>query len=172
MGILSGIWTYIVAGVVSLAIGAYGGYRWELGAYNNLKAADAKSLVMAMQKAAKTQAAEDKVNLNAAVAEARAQQKIITQTQIITQTVTKYVHDTISCPGLTVGLARVMRAAAAGIDPASLDLAPGQSDDFCSDIAPSEVAGWFTAYAGASKANAEQLNALEANILAKTAAAK
>lgn len=162
----------VVAGLVLLAAGAYGGYRWELGTYEARIAADATALTKATQAAAAKQLKIDAANQTAAMADAQAQQVIVTKTVTLTKEIPIYVHDTIACPGLTVGLARVLRAASAGIDPASLNLAAGQSDDACSDVAPSEVAGWLTDYAGAAIANAQQLNDLETAVRANDALAQ
>lgn len=163
-----------VLGLGMLAVaggGFYAGYRWELGAYEKRVATDAVAAEQATLKALKTQQTIDAANQVAAAIDAKAQQKIVTQTITVTKEIPHYVHDTVSCPGLTVGLARVLRGAADGTDPASLALAPGQSDDTCSDVTPSEVAGWFTGYASAARANTQQLSDLQASIKANQATA-
>lgn len=151
--------------------GAYAGYRWEHSAVLSLELADAQARSQAIQLAAKDQKAQDAVALSAAVKEAQAQTKIEVQTVTITKEVPRYVtvhQDAIVC--VPVGLARFMRAAAAGTDPATVELTPGQSDDACSDVTATEMASWFSDYAGAAQANAEQLNALEQWALANHAA--
>lgn len=158
-----------VFGLGALALvsgGAYVGYRWEAGTVATLKMQAAQERAEAVQEAKQSDDAQAKVALNAAIAEAQAQTRIITNTVTITKEVPKYVtvhQDAIVC--IPVGLARVLRAAAAGSDPSAVVLAPGQSDDACSDLTASEVAGWFSEYAGASVGNAEQLNALEAEVV-------
>lgn len=166
-GALGGIWGYVAAAGLALAIGAYGGYRWEYGTYQARVASDAAAVLQAVKEAKASDDAQAKVALSSALAEAAAQQKIEVQTVTITKEVPVYVtkkQDTIVC--IPVGLARVLRAAAERVDPSALQLAPGQSDDACSDVTASEVAGWFTPYADASTKNAEQLNALEAWVVA------
>jgi len=161
-----------VVGVAIVAgAGVYTGYRWERSAYEALVAADAKAQTKAVQVAAAKQLKIDAGNQAAAVKAAQAQQRIVTQTVTVTKEIPTYVHDTIACPGLSVGLARVLRAAASGDDPTSLQLAPGQSDDACSDVTPSEVAGWFAAYAQAARANTQQLTDLIAAVKANDAVA-
>lgn len=164
--LFGGIGGYIAVALLAGILGAYGGYRWELGSYEALKASDVTSQLVVVQKAKVLQQSADAVSLAIAVREARAQQQIITQTVTVTKEVPIYVHDTVSCPGLSVGAARVLRAAAAGVDPASLALAPGQSDDSCSDFTASEMAGWFAQYAGAAQANTQKLTDLQATIKA------
>lgn len=165
-------WGAIGLGALALLAGGfYSGYRWELGKYETLVAADAIAKYDAVFAALKTEQAIAAKNQTAAVAAAQAQQRIVTQTVTVTKRIPTYVHDTISCPGLTVGLARVLRGAADGTDPASLSLAPGQSDDSCSDVTPSEVAGWFAGYALAARANTQQLSDLIAAVKANDAIA-
>lgn len=162
---LGGIQSYLIAGGLALVLGAAGGawagYRWEAGTVDRLRAEAAQGAAAAAQEARLTQSAIDGIALTAAVKEAQAQTKIEVQTVTITKEIPRYVHDQISCPGLTVGLARVLRGAADGVDPSTLSGPAGQSDDACSDVTPSEVAGWFTAYAGAARANTQQLTALQ-----------
>ena len=154
---------FAVGAIACLSAGAYAGYRWEAGTVATLKLDAAQARSQAIQIAAASQKAQDGVALAATVKEAQAQTQIITKTITVTKEIPRYVtvhEDAITC--LPVGLARILRAAADGSDPSALVLAPGQSDDACSDVTSTEVAGWFSAYAGAARANAEQLNALEA----------
>lgn len=157
-------------GLAALALasgGAYAGYRWEAGVVAQVRLADAQAVAKAVSVARASDAAQAKVGLSAALSEAQAQTKIVTQTVTITKEIPLYVHDQIACPsGFTVGLARFLRAAADGADPATLSLAPGQSDDACSDLTATEMASWFSDYAGASQANAEELTALQAWVVA------
>ncbi len=162
---LGGIQTYLIIGAISVAVGVaggfYAGYRWELGTYETLVAADATAVTVAE----KTQDTRDKAELllgqTAGIKEGEAQAQIqvvtVTQTKEIPAHVTP-IQVTRAC--LSVGLMRLLRAASGETDPDSLTLAAGQSDDDCSAVSPVTVAGWFTGYAAASEANAEQLNAL------------
>lgn len=155
----------LVAALVIFGAGSYAGYRWEHGVLADYQAAAAHAQFEAVQVALAKQQTIDDMNMAAAMSEAQKQQQIVTVTKTITKEIPRYVNDQTNCvSGLTVGLARVLRAAAVGADPASLQLASGQSDDTCSDVTPSEVAGWFTDYAGESRANAEQLDALIAAV--------
>lgn len=168
--VFGGVQGYLIAVGVSLVLGlaggGYAGFRFEKSVVDELKLSDAKAMTAAVVRASFVKSAEDRVALDAAVAHATFEVHLDAQFETITKEIPIYVHDKISCPGPTVGLARVMRAAAAGTDPATLQLATGQSDDDCSDVAATEVAGWVAAYAKASIANAGQLNDLEAEIRA------
>lgn len=146
--------------------GAYAGYRWEAGTVATLKKNDALAQVAAVQAVRIIEQAQASVDVAAAIAEANAQTKIVTQTVTITKEIPRYVtvhQDAIVC--VPVGLARFMRAAAAGADPAAFELASGQSDDACSDITATEMAGWISDFAGAAQGNTEQLTALQAWII-------
>lgn len=168
---LTGWQAYLIGGAM-LAIASFGGgfylaHRIDASTLSDLKAQDAKARADAIQAASLALQKQDKAAMDAAVAEAESQQKIVTKTVTLTKEIPVYVtpaQDKSVC-GLTVGLARILRAAAASTDPASLALTTGQHDDDCSDLTPSEVASWFTQYAAASQANAEQLNALRASIV-------
>jgi hypothetical protein len=157
--------TYLIIGTVTLAVGAasgaWVGYRMESGKVAAIQAADAEAETQATQLAAFHAKAEDKVALDAAVHNQTIEGNITLQVAVNAKEITLYVHDQISCPGPTVGLARVLRSYAAGIDASTLSLAPGQSDDDCSDVTASEVASWFNSYAGAARQNSQQLNDLE-----------
>lgn len=163
--VFGGVQGYLIAVGVSLVLGlaggGYAGFRFEKSVVDELRLSDAKAMTAAVLAASVVQKHEDEVALAAAVKEASQQTQIITRTVTLNKEIPFYVHDQIPCPGLTVGLARVLRAAAAGADPATLQLAAGQSDVNCSNVAPSEVAGWFAQYAGAAQANSEQLTALQ-----------
>lgn len=164
---LGGIQTYLIVGAVSIAVGlasgAYAGYRWELGDLDALKLADAQAVLKATQEASASRGRQDAVDLSAAVAEAQAQTKVIIQTQTLIRKVPIYVtlaQDSRGC--VTVGFLRILRGAGTEADPSTLQLAPGQSDDDCSTLTLSALAGTISALYGVSLANSEQLNALNA----------
>ena len=168
---LSAIWTYLIGGA-AIAIVAFGGGfyledRLKEATIAEMKLADANALNAAIKASSAAQQAQDKVSEDAAVKEAQAQIKVQTVTQTITKEIPKYVTvkgDTVSC--IPVGLERLLYASASSADPDSLQTPSGQSNDACSDITATEVASWFKDYASQSIANAEQLNALEASVIA------
>lgn len=151
-----------IAGILAASATGYVVHRMDEATIQGIKLADAVADQKAISAAAVHQQMLDTATQGAAVAEARAQSYLAQTTYNLKLEIPRYVtpaQDASMC-GLTVGFARVMRAAAAGIDPAALNLPPGQSDDACADSTPSEVAGWFADYAGVARANAEQLNAV------------
>lgn len=164
LSLFSGLWGYVASALAAAALSGYLVHTFDDDTYQKLKLADAQASIRASQVVASIQKKIDAANLASALQEEKAQQQIITQTQTVTKEIPVYVHDTISCPGPSVGLARLLYASAAGVDPATVSLAAGQSDDACSDVTASEVASWFSQFAGAARENAEQLNALEASI--------
>jgi hypothetical protein len=169
--LFGGFGGYAVAALLA-AIFSGAGVGWivheiDQGSYQRLVASDAKAQVAAVETARDLQSKGDAVALAMALREAKAQQQIVTQTVTVTKEIPVYVTtkaDAISC--IPVSLERLLRAAAEGNSAGSLSLASGQSDDSCSDVSASEMAGWFTQYAGAARANAQQLNDLEATIKA------
>lgn len=165
-----GIQTYLIVGAVSAAL-AFGGGIWlehglEQGVINGMKLADAKYVSDQITAVAKLQQGQDKITLDAAIGAQKAFDDLHVRYVTLTQEITPYVtpvQEAKSC--LTVGLARSLRADADGSVDEVLQLAPGQSDDDCSDVTEAEVAGWFKAYAEASEHNAQQINLLEAEIV-------
>lgn len=164
-GFFGGFQTYLITGALALAVGGAGGawvgYRMESGKVAAIRAADAEAETQAVTKAAAISTAQSAVNTNAAIADAQAQASI-SAPHIVIRTEIKNVPPILpACSGLSVRLARLLYAAAAQDDPATIPLATGQSDDDCSDFTVAEVAGWFNDYSAASQANSKQLNDLE-----------
>lgn len=174
---LGGVWGYVAA----LAIGAVvaGGGVWYVthtiddDKYVKLQLADQKVQTDAVTLAKNIQAAQDKTVLNAAVAEAKAQDALDLKFVDISRKVPVYVNqiqEAKSC--ITIGLYRVLAGASGAADPDSLQLAPGQSNDDCADVTEASVAYWFTGsgtdddkgFGVAAFKNAEQLNGLEDTI--------
>jgi hypothetical protein len=114
----------------------------------------------AVEEAKALQAAQDKVSLDAAVAEAAAQQKIVTVTNTITREVPSHVQATAhGC--ITVGFVRVLNGAILGNGTADLSYAAGQPDDACADTDPRTLALNIVANYAAAAGNAEQLGGLQ-----------
>ena len=131
-----------------------------------VKYAQAQAAAVVQAKA--VQAAEDTVSLNAAVAEAAAQQKIVTQTITVTKEVVRHVTDRVAC--VSVGLVRVLNAEVRGVSPDAIPLPAGKSDGSCSGVTNSQLAVSILDNYGLARANAEQLSALEAWVQATIAA--
>lgn len=169
---LGGIKTYLIVGAASALVaflaGSYVEHRIMANEVTTLKLADAKFTTDQVKLKAKSDAAQAEIDLS----DATFAQKTFDDQHLHFVTITKEIHDhvtplqdTRSC--LTVGLARSLRAAADGSDIDALQLAGGQSDDDCSDLTATEVAGWFKAYAEAAIHNSTELTLLQADIKAK-----
>lgn len=172
---LGGIQTYLIVGAVTAVVaasgGAYAGYRWELSTYEARVASDAQAVTLAVQKEANSAAAQAAVSQAFAVRDQQAKDAINVKTVTITKELPAHVTQVqVDRACLSVGLMRMLRSASTQTDPDTLSLAAGQSDDDCSDVSPVTVAGWFTGYAAASEANAQQLTDLEGWVTANHAA--
>ncbi|HUZ33941.1 MAG TPA: hypothetical protein VMV19_17815, partial [Xanthobacteraceae bacterium] len=145
---------YVLVFGAGSASGAFVMHKMDNGSYQTLVAAQQHSLVLATQKAAAIQKATDKVSLDAAVAEAKAQQQIIVQHEFTTQEVIKYVPVRTAC--ISYGVVRLLVAAGVGADPSNLNTAAGKPDGACAPVdARAFVASLLDAFYGA-KANGEQ----------------
>lgn len=172
---------YLLLAAASAGAGAYATHRFDLATIDSLKLAQQQAIITAQDEAIKKQRAIDAQNWSAAAAEAQAQQTITTRTVTIEKEVPKYVHDFVPVPGetqtitvgcITYGFVRVLDAAALGVDPASLDLAPGQSDDTCTALKDTDLASAIVENYGIANGNAEQLDALIASVKNNAATAE
>lgn len=99
--------------------------------------------------------------------EKAAQATLATQARVIKQKVYVHVHDPSPAhpvPCISWGMLRLHDAAVGGISPDDLALPVGQSDDACSPVAPSVFVAAVADNYAAARANAEQLDALVADI--------
>lgn len=172
-GARSGAWSYLAAAcIAALLAGSATGYvvhRMDGAAIAAMKLADQQARTAAIRDAAQVQQSQDSVNLSAAVAEATAQQKIVTETVTVTKEITTHVP--LATPCIPFGLVRVLDDAASGSDTADTPAPPGQSDDACAPLSWRAFAGELSDDYGIGRANAQQLNALEADVTALVAAA-
>jgi hypothetical protein len=140
-------------------------YRVEHAAYLALQLKDAKALTAAVAAAAAKARGITAANWQASLAESESQNHIVVVTKRILQEVPAYVtpaQDAVGC--ITFGFVRVLNAAANGVDPASLSLPAGESDDTCTGLAVSAVAATLADAYGTSRQNSEQLDSLIASI--------
>lgn len=154
------LYVFLAAFFIATVGSSYVTHRVDVAKLQALELQYAQAETKAVEQAKAVQAAEDKVSLDAAVAEAAAQQKIVTVTQTITKEVVRHVKDHSDC--ITYGLVRVLDAGVYGADPDSLPLPAGKSDDACAPVTASSLATAILNNYGLARANAEQLNALEA----------
>lgn len=150
-----------VLGIVGIAAGsAWATHRIDQVALLKLEAKWKDAEIAAVEAARKIQKAQDEVSLKAAVAEAKAQQQIVTKTETVVREVPKYVPVASKC-AVTVGFLRVLDAAILGRSPADLPLPAGKSNDSCADLDAPTVAARLVANLGTCQANAQQLNGLQ-----------
>jgi hypothetical protein len=172
-GALSGVWGTLAAGAIAAILaGSTAGYvvhRMDEATIAAIKLADQKAQTQAIQDADAIRQTQDQANLDAALAEARAQQAIVTKTRTVTREIAIHVPQTQPC--IPYGLVRVLDDAARGSNTANTATAAGQSDDACTGISWRAFAGDLSDDYGIGRANAEQLNALEADVTALVAAA-
>lgn len=155
---------WLVVAATLLGGVAYVKHEWDAG-----QAARAQVAAQAAQ--VKAVVASQKVVVStAADTEKAAQGALQAQSATIIKRIPVYVSVKVPPVGcITNGLVRLHDAAALGVDPASL-ASPGP-DDACATLAPSDFAATIARNYAAARANAEQLNALEADIHAEARAA-
>ena len=165
--LLGGVWGYVAAAVLAGGLSAFGAWdithQMDKATLEALELSDQKAATSAQIALAGRDKSEAAISQALAVKDQQAQDAINVKTVTITKEIPGHVTTvqvTRAC--LSVGLMRVLRAASTQTDPDALSLAPGQSDDDCSDASPVTVAGWFTGYAGAAEANTQQLSDLQA----------
>jgi hypothetical protein len=157
---LLGPWGYVILAVVTLGIGA-GAAGWtthkvDQSFYDELVIKDKDAQIAAVNLAIANQKNQDELNKDAAVKEAAAQQSIEDKSHVIVQKIPTLVSDTSTC--ITFGLLRVLNAAAANGDVASLT--GSQSDDACAGVSWRSFASDLADDYRIGNKNSEQLNAL------------
>lgn len=166
--LLAKIGAALLAAAVIAGFAFYGGVRFESGKLSDLKLGYAQAQTAAVQRAAGLQRAEDQKAEAAAVAEAKAQQKIVVHTLTVKQEIVRHVPVIHAC--VPYGFVRVLNDAALGRHDAAVAPSASQSDDTCAPVSWDQVASDLTDDYGAGRQNAEQLNALEAAVQAIHAA--
>lgn len=145
---------------------AYVKHEWDAG-----QKARAQIVELHHQQRVQT-AAQVQVVAQAATAETAAQSTLQAQARVIVRRIPVYVSRSpspvVGC--VTWGMLRLHDAAALGLDPSDLPASPGV-DAACSAVAPAALADTIARNYAAARANAEQLNALEADIRAQAAVA-
>ncbi len=168
MSFLTGIWGYVAPAILAaLLAGAGVGWtvhRIDASVLSDLKASDAKARADAIQAASQALQKQDKAAMDAAIAEAQAQVKIVNHTVTLTKEIPVYVQDTSACSTPSVNLIRLLNAAATGADLTNIPTPAGQSSDPCSGLSWRSFASDIADDYGNGRANAEQLNALIASV--------
>lgn len=119
---------------------------------------------------AKVDAAQSDIDAQSAQDSAAHQTAEATAARVIKQKVYIHVHDPVAPRAVgcvSVGLVRQHDAAALGVDPDTLPLTPGLTDDACSAVTNSELADAISDNYAAARANAQELTDLQANVSKK-----
>jgi len=163
---------WVASGVAALALvggTVYVTHHWDSASYEKLVAAQATAQAKAVTAQATKQKALDTTGTAAAASDAQAQVKIVDHYITVTKEVPTYVDKKQdlaavapgAAPGcISYGLVRLLDAAVLGVDPSTLALPAGQSDDACSPVEPSALAEGIAGNYSVAEQNAQQLNDL------------
>lgn len=169
-GALGGIQTYLIAGGLALALGfaggAYSGYRWETGVVANLKLADEKAKDAAATDAFKRGQKLAVANSKNGANDMTIQTKIVDHYITLTRKVPIYVTPTQDAAAgcISYGFIRVLVASQRDVEPETLTLPAGITDDACTGYTLSTLAAALRAGFLAANQNAQQLNDLIASV--------
>lgn len=151
----------IIGFMVSFGAAVVGSYmKGHSDGVDSRLVAEAKQEKIVFREAQRLQRDADQVAIDLAGQQSVTQEKIVTRTMTITKEIPTYVKDTSDC--VTIGLIRVLDAAALGVDPATLVLAPGQFDETCAGIGARALAQSVVDNYGRARQNAAQLTDLQA----------
>lgn len=151
-----------VVALISAGTATYVAREVYTGDIAELKLAHAQALLDGAAEAAATQKAMDEAGMNAVGNYVEVKLDIVMQTATIVKEIPYYVQDTSTC--VTVGLIRVLDAAAVGADPADLALSPGEFNESCAGIGARALAGSIVENYGRARENAAQLAGLQAYV--------
>lgn len=162
----------LVGVAIVASAGAYAGYRFELGRYESLVAADAKAMTKAVQIAADKQSRIDSANQADAVAQAYLRGKLdavsVNFTQEAPANVTIHQDQqaaaAVHAGCVTYGFVRMLYAGEHGVPADSLPIPGGQSPDACTAYEPSALATALAQDLAAGFANSQQLDSLIAAV--------
>lgn len=163
-------WRLIGYGVIALTVlGVVGRvtFLWKEGRaavhHEQVVAKQTKAIVVVERKLTATHQASEKT----------AQARLEIQHRIIIKRIPVYVSTSPAPPVgcITWGLVRLHDAAVLGVSPDDLPNPADQPDNACSSVADSDFAAAVADNYAAARANAEQLDALEADVSARVAAA-
>jgi hypothetical protein len=171
----------IKTGAVLAAVAAVTFAGWEVvhtiqvNAVQKLVAQNAVASSAAVAQAAVVEAKQADVNAHSADVSAVHQTTLARQAAVVKAKVHKHVHEprpaspgAPPAPGcITYGLVRQHDAAALGVDPDTLPLPSGATDDACSPVKNADLADAIGDNYAAARANAQELNDLQANVTAQ-----
>jgi hypothetical protein len=160
----AGLAAIVVAGLVIV-------HSIRADAVKSIVAQDTAHAAAVNAAGAKIDAAQSDADAKSSEANATHQTTEAQAARVVKQKVYIHVHDpaaparAVGC--VSVGLVRLHDAAALGVDPDTLPLPAGSSDDACSAVTNAGLASAIADNYAAARANAAQLDDLEANVKAK-----
>lgn len=168
----------IQAGCVLAIVGALSFGAWSVvhsiqqGAIKNIVAADTAHAAQVDAAGAKIDAAQSSIDASSADTSATHQVTLAKQAAVIKSKVHTHVHEpsptaprVVGC--VTYGLVRQLDAAALGVDPDTLALPSGVSDDACAPVENADLASVVGDNYATYRAIAQELSDLQANVTAK-----
>ncbi len=156
---LTNPWVVIVLALVLATTNATSYFTGKDVVRTEWKLEKAEGARQAAVASASRQGGVDASSMKAATVITIEQQKIVTETVYLTREIPEYVQDTSTC--ITVGLVRVLDAAARGTDPAAVTLAPGRFNETCAGIGSRALAESVVGNYGRARSNAAQLTGLQ-----------
>jgi hypothetical protein len=133
--------------------------------YGKLTTAVAQAETVAVQRARHVEVASSQLSTASSTHEATAQAEIAAKGRVIHDKVNVHVPATShprAC--VTLGFLRHLDAAGLGLDPSDVGATAGQPDDACSALSPADAAAAIGDRFTDARANAEQLDALIADV--------
>lgn len=155
-----------------LAGGFYGGIRWEKGALDDLKLADANARTAAVKDAADKQRKIDNGNQADAVAQAYLRGKLdavvvnfpLEASTNVTVTQDQQAAAAVHAGCITYGFVRMLYAGEHGVPAESLPIPSDESPDTCTAYEPSVLATALAQDLAAGYGNSQQLDSLIAAV--------
>lgn len=133
-----------------------------------LQAADAAAGQAAEHHARTVEVGQANLSTATSTHEATAQATIDAKARVIHDKVYVHVKDHLPPSGcITYGFLRSLDGAGLGLDPADVGLPAGQSDDACAPLSAADTAAAIGDRLSDARKNAEQLDALEADVRAR-----
>lgn len=166
----------LIAAILAAAVTGIVVHRNDQKAYIALqdrhKAQETTRLLAVSQAAGQARATQATISQASGARFERTRTQIVTQTETIIKEVPTYVtvqSDAVPCN--SVGLIRVLNAAAEGRSPADYRLPPGVTDDACTSLTNAAVAASVAVNYGIGRLNAGQLDDLIADVKTRIDAA-
>lgn len=163
-------WALKALGILAVVVFiGFAVHEWKLAIAGE---AVAKVETVAVQHARHVEVASSQLSTRTSTAEATTQAAIVAKGRVIHDKVYVHVQDHLPASGcITYGFLRHLDAAGLGLDPSDVGSPAGQPDDACAPLSPRDAAATIGDRLTDARANAEQLDALIADVKARIAIA-